>query len=60
MFLLFIEIIFETWKKLPGSIKYEYTHRMKVEVFWLPMLLQRRKYSRTLEWALDVNLIDKK
>ena len=60
MCLLLIEIIFQLWKKLPDGVKYDATHRMKVEAFWLPILLKRSKYSRTFAWALQIDLIDEK
>lgn len=33
---------------------------MKVEVFWLPLLLERRRRGRTFDWGLEVDLIDEK
>lgn len=59
-FYLLIELTLQAWKGLPEKKKYDATHRMKIQVFWLPIMLQWDKPGNSFHWALRNNIVDKK
>ncbi|XP_037543757.1 E3 ubiquitin-protein ligase TTC3 [Nematolebias whitei] len=53
------EHILARWNTIPVKTRREASQRMKVCVFWLPIVLQPDN-SRTYDWALDIGLINSK
>ncbi|XP_028277332.1 E3 ubiquitin-protein ligase TTC3 isoform X2 [Parambassis ranga] len=52
--------VFERWSQIPLEIKKEAGQRMKICVFWLPILLQRDESSNAVCWAAEIGLISSK
>nr|XP_046266276.1 E3 ubiquitin-protein ligase TTC3 [Scatophagus argus] len=50
--------VFEQWSCIPVDTRKEAAQRMKICVFWLPILLQREESSSVVGWALQIGLID--
>ncbi|KAI3373929.1 hypothetical protein L3Q82_022497 [Scortum barcoo] len=54
----FSEEIYDRWSHMSIDTRKEAAQRMKVCVFWLPILLQREESSATACWAFQIGLID--
>uniref|UniRef100_G3QC75 RING-type E3 ubiquitin transferase n=1 Tax=Gasterosteus aculeatus aculeatus TaxID=481459 RepID=G3QC75_GASAC len=49
--------VFERWIRVPPETRKDAGRRMRICVFWLPILLQREEYSAIFCWALQLGLI---
>lgn len=52
--------LLDGWNDIPSDTKRDACQRMKVCVFWLPILLQREESSCLAGWALEIGLISSK
>ncbi|XP_061596553.1 E3 ubiquitin-protein ligase TTC3 isoform X2 [Cololabis saira] len=53
------EEIFERWSQIPVEKKKDAAQRMKLAVFWIPILLHQEECN-TAAWAMDIGLISSK
>ncbi|XP_037322958.2 E3 ubiquitin-protein ligase TTC3 [Pungitius pungitius] len=51
------EEVFERWIRVPPETRREAGRRMRICVFWLPIVLQPEEYCATFCWALELGLI---